>query len=152
MTWTGVTGATGYQLRIWDGDHLGNRSALEPDEEVEDEEVTYTTAATVGEVALAAGTSYYFVIRAVDDQGTTTTTNPTFDDDYSDWSDPENGRTKSIVPGAPTDLDVTNRDSSSIWLSWTPADGEVAGGPVTSYTIEWRQGTSQTRRIIQCRG
>jgi len=143
VTWSGVTGATGYNLLIWDGDSW--ETAALTDDENEDSEVTYTAGTAVGGVTLAAGMTYYFVIRAVDNQDTT----DAFDDDYSDWSAPASGRTKAIVPAAPTALRVTNRDSSSIWLSWTPA---TTGGPVTSYTIEWRQGTSQTRRVISVEG
>ena len=149
VTWSGVTGATHYELLIWDGQSWQETGDL-TDDQNEDHEVTYTAAATVGGLTLVAGRTYYFVIRAVDNQGTTGA-NEAFDDDYSDWSDPENGRTKSIVPDAPTALNVMNRDSSSIWLSWTPAS-DADAERTTSYTIEWRQGTSQSRRTIPVEG
>ena len=145
VTWSAVTGATHYELLIWNGS-AWVATTLDDDAN-EDQEVTFNSTAStdVGNVALAAGTMYYFVVRAVDNQGTTET-NEAFDDDYSDWSAPANGRTKSVVPGAPTALNVMNRDSSSIWLSWS----EVTGA--TNYTIEWRQGTSQSRRTINVEG
>ncbi len=158
VSWSVVTGATGYELLIWDNDEnwlsapLGATEAAIA-EAVEDGTTTISGTVTDGgnSVDIVAGTTYYFVIRAVDDQGTTTGATPAADDDYSDWSAPANGRTKSVVPAAPTALNVLNRDSSSIWLSWTPAtDADAAR--TTSYTVEWRQGTSQSRRTINVEG
>ena len=142
VSWAAVTGATHYELLIWDGNSW---ETVDLDDDAnEDQEVT--VMGTIEDAEIDAGMSYYFVVRAVDNQGTTTDANAADDDDYSDWSAPANGRTKSVVPDAPTALNVMNRDSSSIWLSWS----EVTGA--TNYTIEWRQGTSQSRRTINVEG
>ena len=75
------------------------------DEANKDEEVTYTAGDDdpVGGVTLAPGaiaTTSSFRPLTIQD-----TTDETFDDDYSDWSAPANGRTKSVVPDVPTDLE-----------------------------------------------
>jgi hypothetical protein len=153
LTWAGVTKANSYEILGWDGNSWETVS-LGTDAPAIAETVknhSLTIAAIGGDVtALAPATTYYFVIRA--------RTITTGDDDIlhntgdievetSDWSEPFSGTTRSHKPLVPTALSVTPRTETSIWLSWTHADGEGTANPptgdATSYTIEWRRGSSR---------
>jgi hypothetical protein len=150
LTWAGVTKANSYEILGWDGTSwdpvpLGDSPATIA-EVVKNLSLTISA---IGDEDLDPATTYYFVIRA--------RTITTGDDDIlhntgdievetSDWSEPFSGTTRSHKPLVPTALSVTPRTETSIWLSWTHADGEGTANPptgdATSYTVEWRRGSS----------
>ena len=136
LTWSGVSGATGYVIMRWDNDDSWDDVEL-PTGADDLKEVVDNRAFTVL-AGIVADTSYYFIIRAVNDI------------DTSDWSDPVAGSTNAVAPGPPTALVATPRGESTIWLSWTPATVDV--GAPTSYTIRYRIGTSSTLRTITVAG
>ncbi len=160
VTWSGVSGANSYEIRIWNNDNtspdwvtrdLGADPAAIT-KAVMDRSVTLEagTAPTI-----AADTTYYFVIRArkiTDGADDILHNTDDVEVETSDWSAPVNVRTMALVPAAPTDLDVIPQGESSIWLSWTPGAVDATNGTATSYTIEWRPGTSQSKRTVTVQG
>jgi len=158
VTWSSVSSANSYELRIWDNTDSWDEWALGADDEeiaeaVEDRTVIVTGT---GPPSIVPATTYYFVIRARTVAAGTDGDLHTDDDvelETSDWSAPVNVMTKALAPLAPTALTATARGESSVWLSWTqPAVTPASDGAATSYTIQWRQGTSQTRHSITVEG
>ena len=147
VTWSGVTGANGYQLMQWNTtNNTWENVALGADPAaiaatVRAKSLTITTG-------LTSATTYHFVVRAIQYQLDASDALTTTEDDTSEWSAPGSGTTTSFKPGVPTALEVQPRTESTIWLSWTPAavDLTTAGseaGAATSYTLEWRRGSSR---------
>ena len=129
VTWNAVAKATGYELRKWDGTEWAKVS-------LSDEEQTMRSKTDSG---LEPGTTYYYIVAALDDNGTPgATDDATDDDDMSDWSAPQSGMTDAVKPtAAPTNLMATPRGENRIWVSWTGVDG------VTEYVLQSRRkGTS----------
>ena len=124
LTWSSVPGADDYQILRW----LGTAWSADLDPPAAD--VTKRTHRDASN-SIAAGTTYYYVIRAVDTNGTDA---DTADDDYSDWSSPVPATTKAAEPTMASDAAVTPtvRGPTSIWISWTGFTG------ATSYDLEWR--------------
>ncbi len=160
VTWSGVSGANSYELRIWDGDSW-EAVSLGADAEaiakvVKDRSITLMGDAVVTGVDVDPDMTFYFVIRARKVTEGADTDLHTTDDvevETSDWSAPVNVMTMALGPAAPTDLDVIPQGESSIWLSWTQPDAVAdTTGTATSYTIEWRQGTSQSKRSMTVQG
>jgi len=163
VTWSGVSGANSYELRIWDGDSwepvpLGT-DADAIAKTVMDRSLTLMGDGVVTGVNIDPDMTFYFVIRATkvaDGDDANDTIHDVGNDvevETSDWSAPVSVMTKALDPAAPTDLDVIPQGESSVWLSWTqPAAVEDASGTATSYTIEWRQGTSGSKRSMTVQG
>ena len=155
VSWGSVTGANGYELKQW----LPNPSDENPttswtvvnfgeDADVI-AEIVKNRSYTLAELTPAA--TYYFVVRAIEFQ-VTAIDDPSLsdtEDDTSEWSAPFSGTTRSHKPSVPTGLTVKPRSDSTIWLSWTQtgvSDEEplpTGTGLPTSYTIEWRRGSSR---------
>ena len=160
VTWSGVSGANSYDVRIWTGSawlapSLG-ADATAIAKTVMDRSLTLMGDAVVTGVDIDPDMTFYFVIRATKITAGTDGDLHTTDDvevETSDWSAPVNVMTKALDPAAPTDLDVIPQGESSMWLSWTqPAAVDGTSGTATSYTIEWRQGTSQSKRSMTVQG
>lgn len=160
VTWSGVSGANSYEIKIWDGDSweavsLG-ADATAIAKTIMDRSLTLMGTGVVTGVDITPDATYYFVIRATKITAGVDGTLHAGDDDVevetSDWSAPVNVMTKALDPAAPTDLDVIPQGESSMWLSWTPGAVDATSGTATSYTIEWRQGTSQSKRSMTVQG
>ena len=125
VTWNAVAKATGYELRKWSGTAWAEVSLSEEEQ---------TMRSKTDADGLDAGTTYYYIIAALDDNGTT----PETDDDMSDWSAPQSGMTDAVKPTtAPAGLLATPRGENRIWVSWTGMD------EATEYVLQWRRkGTS----------
>jgi len=117
ISWTAVTGATGYEIQrfgaannMW-GSLTGTAGAETPeaDTEVDDDN------------SLEDNTTYYYRVRTVTGEV------------KSQWSTVVNGKTRYEMPGAPT-LVATSTGASMIRLSW----GAVAGA--TNYKLEFLEG------------
>jgi len=144
VSWGSVTGANGYELRQWDTtDNMWDVVAFGD---------AAATAAIVAArshtiTGLTPATTYYFVIRAIQFRLDASEALTATEDDTSEWSAPFTGTTRSHKPSVPTALNVAPRTESTIWLSWVHEDGDATGTPptgdATSYTIEWRRGSSR---------
>ena len=83
---------------------------------------TTSTSTTYSHTGLAAGTSRYYRVSAINANGT------------GEPSNTAKVTTGAPVPGAPTDLSATASGTTQIDLSWTaPADD--GGSPITTYGI-----------------
>ena len=143
LTWSGVSGATSYAIMFWDPGASPKEWAdvMLPDPDSSDADVVAAHKDLVDDstftvtTAIDPAETYYFIIRAIDDQ------------DSSDWSEPAAGTTVAMAPAPPTDLAASSRGESAIWLTWT-ASAAADGGAATSYTLRYRRGTSNTLRTI----
>ena len=87
---------------------------------------TYTDLGLTPGAPLAPGTTRYYRVRAINDEG------------FGGWSNVAGGTTNASVPGPPRDLRAIAAGPSGIALSWdAPADD--GGAAVTGYRIEGRR-------------
>lgn len=141
VTWNAVAKATNYVLARWSGT-AWSEVELTADEQ---KKRSKTDAAATGDLdALAAGMTYDYIVRAVDNNGTPDDAD---DDDMSEWSAPESGTTKAVKPdAAPEDLTLTPRGENRIWVSWTGIDG------ITDYVLQSRRKGSSTWSTVNVMG
>ena len=125
VSWSSVSNADGYDLMVWvtsewqsvtlgvDEDAIATTVAMR--------EITVTSTQITGDIA--AGTTYYFVIRAT-----------AGDTDMGDWSSPVSETTVAVAPTNPADfaVSVTPRGESTNWISWPAITG------ASEYILEWR--------------
>ena len=146
VSWGSVTGANGYQLLQWNtADNTWTAVAFG--------DVAATAAVVAARSYTVTGldpaTTYHFVIRAIQFRLDPANNNAltTTEDDTSEWSAPFSGTTRSNKPSVPTALNVTPRTESTIWISWEHAGADTTvtppTGDATSYTLEWRRGSSR---------
>ena len=113
LTWvepavTGGSAVTGYELEIWSGGRWVDETTL-------GNVLTYT------DMSLAAGTKYYYRVRAINSQGAGL------------WSATKAGTTTAGTPDAPV-LTATSTGMTTIRLTWTvPNDN---GTPITGYVLQ----------------
>jgi titin len=99
---TGGSAITGYELRIWSGGRWVTETTTAADV------TTYT------DMNLAAGTKYYYIVRAINSQGAGL------------WSGYKAGTTTAATPDAP-ELTATATGMNVIRLTWTvPNDNGMA--------------------------
>lgn len=125
LTWTapnaGGAPISSYELRIWNS--ATNMWDLEDEKMAMDDEVAGTTSYSYTDMNLAAGTRYYYILRAKNSQGN------------GPWSAFVTADTKAgAMPDAPV-LMATPAGTDSIRLTWTiPNDNGV---DITGYEIEF---------------
>ena len=134
VTWSAVSGATGYDLVVWDSttEPPAWKSVTLDSEEPKKRAFTFpgTIESTAGDVTLAADKDYYFAVRAQKDEDNSM--------DMSDWSTPVQGKAKALAPDEPLDLKAFVTGSSSIWLSWDEPESASGTKGATSYTLRYR--------------
>ena len=115
ITWTapdatGGSAITGYELWTWNGSRWVSRATVGA-------VLTYT------DMNLEAGTTYYYIVRAVNSQGAGT------------WSAYNQGTTTAGTPDAPV-LTATATGMTTVRLTWTvPDDNGITGG-ITGYELQ----------------
>lgn len=108
LSWTAPAGTvTGYN--VYRGTTAGGESATPING------ATLITATTYSDTGLTAGTTYYYVVRAVNGAGP------------SPASAEASATTQTAAPAAPTALTATPVSTSGINLSWTAPAGTVTG-------------------------
>ncbi len=121
VSWTAVSGASGYEVQRFDTtDNMWGNFAGD-DDQVESATGTTITQST----GLTAGMTYLYRVRTVKETA------------MSAWSASVSGTTNAAVPPAPT-LVATSTGMSMIRLNWNG----VAGA--TSYEIQWLEGSYAT--------
>ena len=85
---------------------------------------TETTARTYERENLSPGDTRYYRVSAHNSDSTSVPSNVA------------SATTESVRPGAPTNLQATAQDSSTIELTWVEPE-EDGGSPITGYRIEW---------------
>ena len=113
LTWeepseTGGSAITGYELRIWNGSSWVVEATL-------GNVLTYT------DKKLAAGTKYYYIVRAINGQGAGL------------WSAFKAGATSTTNPDAPV-LTATATGMTTVRLTWTVPDDN--GNAITGYALQ----------------
>ncbi len=128
---------TGYELQIWDGTAWGTTNLLG---------ASYTEteflSTTDGTNPLAAGTKYYYRIRALPQFAADRTT----PDPAAGWSargtsDAASATTHGDTPGRPTGFSATTVSGSTttLTLAWT-APTDNGGSDITGYEVQIRSG------------
>ena len=136
VTWNKVSGVgtITYELRRWNGTTYAELT-------LSDAEMTSHTDTGAG---VEAGTTYYYIVAAIDDNGTDADDT---DNDMSDWAGPVPGTTMALKPdAAPASLTVTPRGQDRIWISW-PAVPRA-----TEYALEWRRVGTSNWTVIRVMG
>ena len=126
LTWNGVDGATSYQLQKWNGTAWGDLAGVANQVTSVDADLTKTQQTTNDGAASTAGTTYYYIVRAVSGQV------------MSDWSSPQSGMTKHATPAAAPTLILTPVGETMVRVTWS----ETADA--TSYVLEWIEGDLDT--------
>jgi len=113
ITWTapddnGGSAITGYELWTWNGSRWVSRTTV-------GNVLTYT------DMNLDAGTTYYYIVRAVNSQGAGL------------WSAYNQGTTTVAAPDAPV-LTATATGLTTVRLTWTVPDDN--GTPITGYLLQ----------------
>ncbi len=137
LSWNSVSNATHYDIMVWDTSRATPAWAELAGTNLTAGRITVANAGSspsYEHTGVAAGTTYYYVVSAVD-QFAPNVASAKYDD-MGPWSDAAMATAKAMSVGtaAPTDLTTTVTGSTSIWLSWD----EVPYA--TKYTIRWREG------------
>jgi fibronectin type 3 domain-containing protein len=114
LSWTAVTGATGYKVEYREG----SSGEWTPIQEA-------ITSASYTHSGLTEGITYYYRVKAVNSGG---------ESGYSDTA----SRTALSVPPAPTGVTAVAQSSSSIRVSWNAVSG------ATSYKVYYTTASSTT--------
>lgn len=135
VTWNASARATEYELRKWNGTTWAELTLTDDDQAMR----SHTDTGT----GVAAGMTYYYIVAAINDNGT----DDAADDDMSDWSSPAMAMTDAVAPTAPpADLAATPRGESRIWVSWAAVEG------ATEYVLQWRPLRSSAWNTINVQG
>ena len=115
IVWTaptdlGGSAITGYELWTWNGSRWVSRA-------------TVGAVLTYRDMNLDAGTTYYYIVRAVNSQGA------------GMWSAYSQGTTTAAAPDAPV-LTATATGMTTVRLTWTVPDDNGVSGGITGYELQ----------------
>ena len=129
VTWSAVSGADGYVLQRWSGSEwVTIELDTDTDGSPQSPAVTTTSETSYTDTlsTLAAGMTYYYIVRAVSG------------DVVSDWSPHVSGMTKAEEPALPVlYLDPTGQ--TRVRLTWTPAE-DTSG--YTGWELQYVKGSA----------
>ena len=117
LTWRAVSGAENYEIQRWSGSAWTTiQLDLNTDGTPDTPAVTQTsmTSYTDTETTLAAGTTYYYIVRAVSG------------DVSSSWTSHVSGMTKPATPTAVPALHVEPTGQTTVRLTWAPESADTA--------------------------
>ena len=126
LTWTAVSGATGYEIQKWEVVTDGTRNAWR--------DLAGNDGVTMAESGMTSDTdtavmedmTYYYIVRA------------TSGDVKSPWTGAMSGMTKATAPLAPT-LVLVSTGQTMVRLSWAASSGDTTSK--TGWNVQYAEGS-----------
>jgi fibronectin type 3 domain-containing protein len=98
--------------------------------------ITYTSSLTYTDTGLNASTTYYYLVRATNDNGDGSVSSVASATTWASSGGGSDGGTS--VPSAPTGVTATRQSSSNVYITWNAVSG------ATSYKVYWSYTSSGT--------